>query len=82
MALVGAILGRLQRCEMVELSARYNYPMFFKEMFGALEAFDSLAEVATMRYDVYFRNPAPDRHVRLKGPPDRIAWLKALLGKD
>lgn len=82
MALVGAILGRLSRAEMVELPASYNYPMFFKEMFGALEAFDSLADVVTMRYDVYFRNPAPDWHTRLKGPPDTIAWLKARLGKD
>lgn len=82
MALVGAILGCVSRDEMVELSPRYNYPMFFKEMFGAREAFDSLSDVVTMRYDVYFRNPAPDWHTRLKGPADRIAWLKARLGKS
>jgi len=81
MALVGAIVGPLARSEMLELPASYNYPMFFKEMFGAAEAFDSLADVVTMRYDVYFRNPAPDWHLRLKGPVDRIAWLKARLGR-
>jgi hypothetical protein len=82
MALVGAILGNVPPSELVELSARYNYPIFFKEMFGAVEAFDSLTDVVTLRYDDFFRNPAPDWHKKLKGPADRIAWLKARLGRS
>jgi hypothetical protein len=81
MALVGAVLKRLRREEMTELSARYNYPLFFKEMFGAREKFDSLADVVTLRYDVYFQNPAPDWHTKVKGPADRIAWLRERLGR-
>jgi hypothetical protein len=80
-ALVGAVLNSLQRAEMVELSERYNYPIFFKEMFGATEEFDRLDAVVTLRYDIYFRDPAPDWAEKLKGPADRIAWLKERLGR-
>jgi hypothetical protein len=80
-ALVGAVLNSLRRDEMVELSERYNYPVFFKEMFGAEAEFDTLDAVVTLRYDVYFRNPAPDWAEKLKGPADRIAWLKQRLGR-
>jgi hypothetical protein len=80
-ALVGAILNRAAREEMLELPAQYNYPLFFKEMYGASHAFDDIADVVTLRYDVYFRDPAPDWKQRLKGPPDRISWLIERLGR-
>jgi hypothetical protein len=80
-ALVGAVLNSVRRDEMIELSERYNYPIFFKEMFGATEEFDTLDAVVTLRYDVYFRNPAPGWHEKLKGPADRIAWLRDRLGR-
>ncbi len=80
-ALVGAILNRAVREEMLELPAQYNYPLFFKEMYGASHAFDDIADVVTLRYDVYFRNPAPDWKQRLKGPPDKISWLIERLGR-
>ena len=80
-ALVGAILNLLKRDEMVELSPRYNYPLFFKSMYGALKEFDSLEDVVTLRYDIYFRNPAPDWAQKLKGPDEIIPWLKQRLDK-
>ena len=80
-ALAGAILSDLRRGEMVELSPRYNFPLFFKQMYGARREFDSIADVVTLRYDVYFQNPAPDWSTKLKGPPATIAWLAGRLGK-
>ena len=80
-ALAGTILSGLKRQEMVDLGPRYNFPLFFKEMFGARREFDSIAGVTTLRYDIYFQNAATDWAERLKGPPEKIAWLKARLGR-
>ncbi|MFH2055139.1 MAG: hypothetical protein ABIJ61_04205 [bacterium] len=81
-ALVGAVFQRLQRQEMVELSERYNYPLFFKRQYGALEEFDDLGDVVTLRYDVYFRNPEPDWAEKLKGSPEKLSWLKSHLKSE
>ena len=78
-ALSGAILNLLKRDEMGELSDRYNYPIFFKEMYGADREFDSIDGVVTLRYDVYFQKPAPDWAERLKGPAATVSWLKERL---
>ena len=78
-ALVGAILHRLSRAEMVELPDTYNYPLFFDRTFGADHAFDSLNGVVTLRYHYYFRKPDPDWAARLKGPARQIDWLKSRL---
>lgn len=80
-ALAGAILNLVNREEMLELSRWYNYPLFFKEMYGADEAFDTIDQVVTLRYDVYFRDPTPDWRERLKGPPDKVDWLIRKLGR-
>ncbi len=74
-ALAGAVLSRVPRAEMVELSPRYNMPLFFKQMYGALREFDSVAGIVTLRHDVYFQDPAPDWRTRLKGPPAKVKWL-------
>ena len=81
-ALAGAILARIRREEMVDLGPRYNYPIFFKEMYGAQREFRSVADLVTLRYDVYFQNPAPDWADRLEGPPEKIAWLRGRLGRS
>jgi hypothetical protein len=81
-ALAGAILSGLGRREMLELSPRHNFPLFFREMYGARREFDSIADVVTLRYDVYFQNPAPDWSERLEGPPGIVAWLKDRLGRE
>ncbi len=75
-ALAGAILTHLEREEMLELSSRINYPIFFEQMFGAKRVFDDITGVVTFRHESYFRKPAPDWDKRLKGPADRIAWIK------
>ncbi|MFZ5981383.1 MAG: hypothetical protein ACOYVF_12200 [Candidatus Zixiibacteriota bacterium] len=81
-ALVGAVMPVLRPDQMLELSDAYNYPMFFKRMYGAREEFDSIENIVTLRYDTYFRNPEPDWSEQLKGDPDKIAWLKERLGKS
>jgi D-alanyl-D-alanine carboxypeptidase len=75
-ALVGAVLGKVKREEMLELSPEVNYPLFFQENFQAKKTFNSIEGLVTIRYDVYFRNPRPGWDERLKGPADRITWLK------
>ena len=79
-ALAGAVLASVPRTQMNELPPTYNFPLFFKEQYGALREFDSIDGVVTLRYDVYFRNPAPDWSKRLKGPAEAVAWLKDRLG--
>lgn len=79
-ALVGAVFGRLNRAQMIELPESYNYPIFFKQQYGALEEFDDLSEVVTLRYDLYFRNPEPEWADKLKGQAKKLAWLRMHLG--
>jgi hypothetical protein len=81
-ALAGAILTHLERDEMLELSSRVNYPIFFEQMFGARQVFDDITNVVTFRHESYFRKPAPDWDQKLKGPEDRIAWIKKHLAAE
>jgi hypothetical protein len=81
-ALVGAVCHRLSQSQMVELPDRYNYPIFFKRQFGAVEEFDDLSDVVTLRYDLYFRDPDPDWADNLRGPADKIGWLRDRLGQE
>lgn len=80
-ALSGAIMKGLGRDEMTLLPDCYNYPILFGEMYGANKAFDTLDGVVTLRYDIYFRNPAPDWSSKLKGPAESISWLEKRLGR-
>jgi ankyrin repeat protein len=79
-ALSGAVMKHLGREEILELSDRINYPIFFGEMFGSERDFHDIGEAVTIRYETFFDNPPQDWDKRLTGPPDRIAWLKAHLG--
>ncbi len=75
-ALTGAILTHLARHEMVEFSDRINYPIFFESQFDAKRVFRDLTGVVTFRHEAYFKNPAPDWERQLRGPVDRIEWIK------
>ena len=79
-ALTGAILSKLTAQDLLDLPDRYNYPIFFHERYEAARTFDSIEGIATLRHDVYFRNPAPGWSDRLKGPADKIQWLRQRLG--
>jgi hypothetical protein len=80
-ALAGAILNHLRKNEITELPDKFNYPLFFKQMYGAEEEFESIDGVVSFRYDVYFKNPDPDWSKKLKGDPQKITWLAKRLGK-
>ncbi len=75
-ALSGAVMKHLKRDEMLELSDRINYPLFFGEMFGAKKDFHNINGVVTIRYESFFSNPPPDWDKIIGGPLARIAWLK------
>lgn len=75
-ALAGAILTHLTRDEMLELSDRINYPIFFKRMFGAKREFNDITNVVTFRHESFFRDPTPGWEHQLEGPADRIAWIR------
>jgi len=74
-ALVGAVLNTIPREEIMELSDRYNYPIFFHRQYDAAREFGSIEDIITLRYDVYFRSPDPDWREKLRGPQDRVDWL-------
>jgi hypothetical protein len=81
-ALSGAIMKHIKRSELTLLSDRYNYPLFFKEMFGADKEFDDVGGVVTLRYEGFFRNPSTGWASRLKGPAETISWLEKRLGGE
>ncbi len=75
-ALVGAAFHQVTPREMVLLSDRVNFPLFFKEQFGAEREFDSVDGVITLRHESFLKNPDPGWREKLKGPADRVAWIK------
>jgi hypothetical protein len=80
-ALSAAILNLVPRDKMKELPPEYNYPLFFDEMFGAVRPYNSLDNVVTFRHEAYFSRPSPDWEKKIKGPADKIAWIKEHLIK-
>jgi endonuclease/exonuclease/phosphatase family metal-dependent hydrolase len=81
-ALSGAVMKHLGRDEMLELSDRINYPIFFGEMFGSQRSFHDIREAVTIRYENFFDNAPSDWDIQLSGPPHTIAWLKARFKKS
>jgi hypothetical protein len=81
-ALTGTFLNNLGRDEMIEFSKRYNYPIFFREMYGAKYDFHDITDVTTIRYEDFFDKPLPDWDKLLRGPADRIAWIKEHCSQD
>lgn len=75
-ALTGAILNNLERTEIMQFSDRINYPIFFREMFGAKRDFHDITNATTIRYEHFFNDPPDGWDKQLTGPADRIAWLK------
>ncbi|MGD1047442.1 MAG: hypothetical protein ABR899_01665 [Candidatus Krumholzibacteriaceae bacterium] len=78
--LAGAILNLVHQDEMVQLPEQYNYPLFFKELYGGDREFHTIDNVVTLRYDVYFDKPGPGWGAKLKGPAATISWLEKRFG--
>lgn len=81
-ALTGTVLTNLRRDELMELSGRYNYPIFFEKQYGAIEPFNSLEDVVTIRRVVSDKYLPADWYDELAGPIDRIAWLREHLERE
>ena len=81
-ALTGAVLNTLDQSEMIEFSERINYPIFFKEMFGAKRDFHDITNAATIRYEHFFGDPPDGWEKQLIGPTNRIDWLKSRFDPD
>jgi len=75
MVLTEVLLKDVGKDSMRILPPAYNYPLFFEELFPAIRPFNDLAEAITARYDAFFQNPRHGWQDRLKGSPEKIAWL-------
>jgi hypothetical protein len=75
-ALTGTFLNNLDRDEMYFISDKYNYPIFFREMYGANKDFHDITGIVTIRVEQFFDKPIAGWDKILKGPADRIAWIK------
>lgn len=80
-ALTGAVFHTTARSEMLELDNRYNYPIFFEKQYGAVEPFNSIENVATIRTLVSLDKMGQNWAAELKGPQDKIEWLRRRLIK-
>jgi len=70
------VVSIVSRDNMIPLSRRYNYPIFFEKQYGGVEQFDSIHDAITIRCIVSDEKMGADWHKRLSGPPDRTTWLK------
>jgi hypothetical protein len=78
-ALVGAVLHNASHSELLELDNRYNYPAFFHKQFTAEKPFDDITDVVTIRTEVLLKNAGPNWVNELKGPAEKLEWLKSHL---
>ena len=81
-ALVGAVLKGLPRTALHAFPDRINYPIFFKEIYGAKRDFLDLSRAVTVRYEGLLANPPPDWDKKLAGPADKIAWIREHLARQ
>jgi hypothetical protein len=78
-ALVGAVVNTLPRSELIELSSRYNYPIFFEKQYAATEPYNKIEDVVTMRTEVLVANGGAEWYRELVGPAEKIDWLRSRL---
>lgn len=75
-AFTGAALQTIPKSSMRELSARYNFPVLFHRQYASVHTFDSIENVVTARVVISLGQLGPDWCGELKGPRDKIEWLK------
>lgn len=75
-ALTGAILNQYTPEDILLLSDRMNYPIFFREQFGAKKDFHDISDVVTFRHESYFNNPDPEWEKKISGPQEKIDWIR------
>ncbi|MCX6835502.1 MAG: hypothetical protein NTW07_10285 [candidate division Zixibacteria bacterium] len=80
-ALVGAVVNSLPRNEMIELSGRYNYPVFFDKQYAATEPYNKIEDIVTLRTEVMLNNGGAKWYRELIGAPEKIEWLRSRLSQ-
>ena len=81
-ALSGTVVNNTTSSQRLELSAKYNYPIFFKETYGAKHDFHNITDVAVIRIEGAFEKGIENWDKILQGPADRIAWLKKYAARE
>jgi len=79
-AMAGAMVAELPRDRMFQLSYRYNYPLFFERFFGAVCPFNSLEDVATMRYEFTFADLPQGWQESVRAPARVLEWITRQFG--
>lgn len=75
-ALTGSILHILKRNEMVHFSDKYNYPIFFEKRYDSKIRFNTIENLATIRWVVSLDDLDEHWQDQLSGPKEKILWLK------
>jgi hypothetical protein len=79
-ALAGAMVAELPRDRMLQVSYRNNCPLLFERFFGAVYPFDSLEDVAAMRYEFAFQDLPEGWQQDVKAPAHVRDWITRQLG--
>lgn len=80
-ALVGAVLNTIPQSELIELSSRYNYPVFFHKQYAATELYNKIDDIVTLRTEVILNNGGAEWYRELIGSPEKIEWLRSHLSQ-
>lgn len=75
-ALTGSILHLVRQSEMIPITDAYNFPLLFQKVYGGLNEYNDLNGIVMIRIDFDPTLVSPDWPQLLKGPADRIDWLK------
>ena len=76
-AVLGSTVARRTKpATRLQLPDGYNWPLLFKEMFGARRDFHDLTGVVSLRHEGLLLQAGTSGLDRLSGPPDTIRWLR------
>lgn len=81
-AFTGAALHTVPKTSMRELSARYNYPILFHRQYDSTYPFDTIENVVTARVVISPDKLGPGWCGELKGPQNKLDWLKQALSSS
>lgn len=79
-ALAGDILSTLNKADMIELPATYNYPLFLQDKYPTLKRPASLDDVVMFRHEFIFSTPAGLE--QMKDSSNIYRWVKERVAKN
>jgi hypothetical protein len=81
-ALTGAVLSIIAPGEMLQLSERYNYPIFFERQYDTRKSYTSIEDVVTIRCVVSLKNMGAEWYHELAGPSEKVNWIRERLHRE